>query len=210
VNAIAASSYSNTASAMTPGIPPNAPTNLSASPISSSRIDLSWTDNANNEDNFILERSTSSSFSTITSITLAPNTTSYSNTGLNTNITYYYRVKATNSSGSSGYSNSAFATTLNAPPNAPSNLTASRSGAVKAQRIDLSWSDNSSNETNFLIDRATTNTFTANVVTYSVPANTVSFSDTAIARSTTYYYRIRAINSVGSSVPSNVASASTR
>ncbi len=89
---------------------PAAPGSLSATAVSSSQIDLSWTDNSTNEDGFRVERSMDgNSFSDIA--TLNANTTSYSDTDLNESTTYYYRVLAFNSSGDSDYSNTDSATT---------------------------------------------------------------------------------------------------
>jgi len=95
----------------TPGPTPAAPSNLTATAISKSQIDLAWQDNSNNEDNFVIERKKGTgSYSVIQ--TLPANTIAYSDTGLTRNTTYTYRVKATNVNGSSGYSNEASATTL--------------------------------------------------------------------------------------------------
>src|SRR5215212_669342 len=94
---------------------------------------------------------------------------------------------------------------------APSNLIAARSGSLSNQRIDLSWTDNSSSEANFAIERSTTSSFTTNLRTYQTPQNTTSFRDSALKRKTTYYYRVFAVSSTGTrSAPSNVASATTQ
>jgi hypothetical protein len=90
---------------------PAAPTDLTAVPVSRTRIDLSWTDNSSNEDQFKIERSSDGvSFTQIA--TVGANVTSYSNNGLRRNTTYHYRVRASNSGGNSAYSNVATATTL--------------------------------------------------------------------------------------------------
>ncbi len=113
-NAAGDSGYSNTASAVTADAPalPAAPSNLTASAISRSQINLAWTDNATNEDGFRIERckgSTCTNFAQIA--TVGPNVTTYANTGLNANTTYRYRVRAYNASGTSAYSNIASAKT---------------------------------------------------------------------------------------------------
>jgi autotransporter-associated beta strand protein len=90
------------------------------------------------------------------------------------------------------------------PPAAPGGLTAT---AVSASQINLAWTDNSTNENNFLIERSPDNTnFTQ---TASVAAGVTNYPDTALSASTTYYYRVRASNAGGNSAYSGVASATT-
>lgn len=89
---------------------PAAPSSLTATAVSRSQINLSWTDNAGNEDGFKIERSTDGvNFTQIA--TVGANVPTYSNTGLAKNRTYYYRVRAYNSAGNSAYSNTANART---------------------------------------------------------------------------------------------------
>jgi regulation of enolase protein 1 (concanavalin A-like superfamily) len=114
------SGYSNTASATTASPPPppptvNAPTALTASAASSSAINLAWTDNAGNETAFQIERSADNANFTLLA-SPAANVTSYSDTGLAAGTTYYYRVRAVSGTTASGYSNTASAATMAAPP----------------------------------------------------------------------------------------------
>jgi subtilisin family serine protease len=108
-NSAGNSNYSNEAHATTY---PAAPSNLSATAISSLQIDLTWTDNSSGESGFNIERKTGSggTYSVIT--TVSTNVTRYSDTGLRGSTTYYYRVRAYNSSGNSSYSNETSATTF--------------------------------------------------------------------------------------------------
>lgn len=86
----------------------DAPTALAATVVSTSEIALSWTDNATNEENFVVERKSGTGDWTVVTATLAADTTGYNDTGLTADTRYYYRVKATNSTdGSSTYSNEA-------------------------------------------------------------------------------------------------------
>jgi len=91
-------------------------------------------------------------------------------------------------------------------PVAPSNLSAT---VASSSQINLSWTDNSSNETGFKIDRATNDTFTAGLTTVTIAANLTTYTSTGLAGNTTYYYRVRASNAAGDSAISNTASAKT-
>ena len=79
---------------------------------------LSWNDNSSNESGFRIERSLDGqSFSQIA--TVGVNTTTYADTGLQSNTTYWYRVNAYNEYGESGYTNLVNLTTepdINEPP----------------------------------------------------------------------------------------------
>ena len=99
-----------------PTTPPAAPSNLILDTISFCRIIVTWTDNSNNESEFIIERSLNNNFSTFTEIQADANATAYSDRQqLNSNTTYYYRIKASNSAGDSNYSDIIDATTLPQP-----------------------------------------------------------------------------------------------
>ena len=93
------------------------------------------------------------------------------------------------------------------PVAAPSGLSAV---AESASQIDLSWSDNSSNESKFLLQRSTSPSF-AQVTAIPIVENAVSYRDTGLVPGTTYYYRLRALNSasLAESPWSGVASART-
>jgi concanavalin A-like lectin/glucanase superfamily protein/List-Bact-rpt repeat protein/fibronectin type III domain protein len=91
---------------------PNAPSGLSASASVSSQINLSWTDNSNNELGFEIERSTAGiggPFSPLA--TVSTNTIAYADDGLDATTEYCYRVRAVNSSGNSAYDGPVCATT---------------------------------------------------------------------------------------------------
>ncbi|MFC1601438.1 PASTA domain-containing protein [Candidatus Sumerlaeota bacterium] len=93
------------------GATPAAPSGLSATAISQTQIDLSWTDNASDETGFKIERSVRDNTSFVQIATVGADVTSYSDTTVRKNTLYYYRVRATNGSGDSAYSNEASATT---------------------------------------------------------------------------------------------------
>lgn len=105
----------------------------------------------------------------------------------------------TNTFWSGAVPDSAFVDPLPPPsgtvPAKASNLTAT---AVSFKRINLTWSDNSNNETSFELYRSA-NPLDGFITVGVLPANTTSFADTLVEPSTTYYYKVRAINQYGES-----------
>jgi peptidyl-Asp metalloendopeptidase len=96
-------------------VAPAIPSNLEAIAISADTVSLKWTDASNNETGFKIERSLNGkTFAEIA--TLGPNSVEFSDNGLTGNTTYYYRVRAYNSTGNSGYSN---VVTIKTPPASP-------------------------------------------------------------------------------------------
>lgn len=92
--------------------PPLAPSNPTATSVSSSQIKLIWLDKSTNETGFKIERSLYAITGFAQIATVGANVTTYINSGLLKNKTYYYRVRAYNTAGNSAYSNTASATTL--------------------------------------------------------------------------------------------------
>jgi hypothetical protein len=158
---------------------------------------------------FKVERSTSATGVFAKVGTAQGDGSAYDDTGLTPSTTYYYRVSATNASGDSDYSNVTSAQTLAAvttPPAAPSGTAAS---ATSSSIIHVTWSDNSSNEDGFQVQRSNSaSSGFAQVGTTG--AGTTSYDDGGLAAAATYYYRVRATNGAGSSGWSNVANATTQ
>ncbi len=111
---------------------PAAPSGLTATAVSSSQINLGWTDNASNETGFKIERRTgTAAYAQVA--TVGANATSYSNTGLAANTLYTYRVRATNGAGDSATSNEASATTSSSSGGADPDM----DGLTNAQELAL-------------------------------------------------------------------------
>ena len=90
------------------------------------------------------------------------------------------------------------------PPAAPSSLSAA---AVSSGRIDLSWTDNSANESGFEIERQNAGGSFSLLAT--VGQDTTSYTDSPLSPATLYSYRVRAFNGAGASAYTNVASDTT-
>jgi hypothetical protein len=84
------------------------------------------------------------------------------------------------------------------PPNPPSNLTVQMSGN---NRVQLSWTDNSTNETAFKIERKTGAGAYAEIG--QAGPNSTSYLDPTVVTGTAYTYRVRASNAAGDSAYSN-------
>src|SRR5207245_1751346 len=138
-------------------------------------------------------------------LTTVGNVTSYTNTGLSSGITYFYKVAAVNSASTSPQSNEASARTVT-PPSAPQNLQATGG----AGNVTLSWQAPSSNGgssiTNYKIYRSSTSGTEGYLVTVG---NVTSYTNTGLTVGHTYFYKVTAVNSVGTSPQSNEASATT-
>jgi hypothetical protein len=204
------SAYSAVASATTPVVPTNNPTppsNVTATAISSSQINLAWTDAATSESGYVIERWSGAYWTQIAS--LPTNYTSYSNTGLTAGTIYYYRVAATSSSGGLFYGPQVSATTQSALPSLPSAPSGLTTAVVSSSQINLTWVDTSTNETGFNVERATATAGPWTTIA-TTGSNVVAYSSTGLASSTTYYFRVRSFNTAGSSAYTPVVTATTQ
>jgi len=202
-NAGGHSGFSNAASAATLPNPPTAPNSLTAAAVGQNQIKLAWTDNANDENGFKIERKTGAAGTYTQIANTDANQTSFADSSLLPNFTYFYRMRAYNAGGHSGYSNEANATTLFPPPAAPSSLTAT---AVSDSRIDLAWADNAGNEDGFKIERKISAAGAYTEIT-TVGPNVTGYSNTGLTTNMQYFYRVRAYNAGGHSAYSNEAGA---
>jgi len=210
------SSPSNVAQATTSGCAtvPDAPTSLTATASGQNAIMLSWTAPASDGGAAI------SGYQVVTSADGGTNysqivtgwgSTSITHSGLSAGSARHYRVRAINSEGYSAWSNTANATTDAATatfPDAPTSLTATASGQTI---INLSWtapaSDGGAAISGYRIDVSTNggSSFSQLVASHS----TTSYSHTGLTAGIARHYRVRAMNSVGNSVWSNTANATT-
>ena len=202
------SAWSDTASATTDDPPPPAaPSAIAAAATGMYSMSVTWTDNANDEVGFKLERKLTADSVFAEIAVVDSNVTAFSDSGLTYSTSYDYRVRAYNPSGNSAYGDTASAVTNDPPPppTAPSALIATANGR---HQIDLSWTDNSSDETQFKLERKlpADSAFAEIVV---LDSNVTAFSDSGLTWSTTYQYRVRAAHDFGASTYSDTAAATT-
>src|SRR5580700_5765711 len=200
---------------------PTAPTGLTATASSSSAIGLSWTavtPPANcTISSYSVYGSTTGGFTPSSSNLIASTTgTTYTNTGLAASTTYYYKVEAVDAEGSSAASTQASAETqaasCSAVPSAPPGLTAT---ASSSSAIGLSWTavtpPANCTISSYSVYGSTSSGFTpssSNLIASGVTGTT--YTNTGLAASTTYYYKIEAVDTDGSSPASAQASATTQ
>jgi hypothetical protein len=202
------SGYSNEATAVIP-LPPLAPTNLvltvQGSLTTGPRIRVVFRDNQNGgnpETGFRVYRSDNGgAFNLLT--TLPPragvgNVPAYFDYAVTGGNTYSYYVVTVRGVTPSAPSNTAIASVPPGPA-APSNFLATTqvTGGGTTARVNMIWTDNSNNESRFVIQRATDPNFTTNLFTSNRGANTTAWSNGNLPRGTTFYYRIRSENPYG-------------
>ncbi|MYC97948.1 MAG: hypothetical protein F4X13_01635 [Gammaproteobacteria bacterium] len=216
VNRLGAGQWSFEASTSTYAQAPGAPFNLTARPVGTARIDLSWSaprntggapilgyrieasDDGGRNWNIIIRRNTNSKTTTASDVTLQPATTRH------------YRVAAINTAGTGPFSNTARATTEATVPGSPRSLDANADGT---SRIELSWraptSDGGSRITGYRIEVSEDGGARwENLVTNSHNTRT-TYVHTGLEPATRRHYRVSAINRIGVSRASRVASAIT-
>ena len=197
---------------------PGAPTGLSATADGDDAIDLAWTAPSDTGTSAITgyriqHSSNGTSGWTDLETNTNTNTTTYTNSGLQPNTTRYYRVAAINATGAGGYSNVDNATTdpeASDPPDPPRNLTAT---AASSSRINLSWTAPADPAgapvTGYRIEVSVDGGLVWNDLVENTNSTGTTYAHTGLPPVTTRHYRVSAINSVGTSNPSNLDSATT-
>jgi hypothetical protein len=190
-----------------------APSGLSASVISSSQINLSWTASTGIVSGYQVERCTPSVCTPAPPAIASPASNSYNNTGLAASTGYSYRVRAFDAANNvSAYTTVVSATTNAAPditsPSIPSGLAAT---AISGTQINLSWAASTDNVavTGYQVERCTPAVCTPAPPPIASPV-TNSLNDTGLTSSTSYSYRVRAFDAANNfSGYSTIVSATT-
>jgi len=170
---------------------PNVPVSISypSSGCTNSSFSITWS-SVSDATAYILERATNSNFSGATQVY---NGSSTSYTDSPDAGTYWYRVKATNECGDSGWKNGGHSIEITVPPGQPSSLTYN-GNVCQGNPVTVTWSS-VSDATAYILERATNPNFSGATQVYN--GSSTSYTDSP--DSGTYWYRVKAKNDCGDS-----------
>lgn len=186
-----------TATACSPGTG-GKPAMLAASEVNDLSLTLTWLDNASGESRYSIERSEISESTAFNQVgTVVSDSTSFRDQSVTAQTTYWYRVVAIFSDGERGVS-SVLRVTTQKPIIVPVAASTLAAKGISENEIELTWKDNSNNETSFELERspAVDGDF---VLVKKVDADAVKLTDTGLTKNTSYWYRLRSANSAGAS-----------
>ena len=175
---------------------PRTPTYVSATPGSSTRIDVSWQDASSDETLFRVERSLDGGSSWETAGTQTHNWVPLYDGFRTPEQRVCYRVFAVKEELQSAPSPTDCAT----PPAVPANVT----GTFVSGSVDLAWEDNSSAESGFRIMRRVAGGWEVTTIA-TLPANATTYRDTPPSGPTGYAYRVQALSDGGAGTASEEA-----
>jgi hypothetical protein len=200
-NAAGCSAWAIGTAVTIPTAPPAPPFNLIATATSGTAATVGWTDGSSDETGFTLTRAlrntdgTWGAYATVRS--MGPNLTSYANTGLLAGRHYRYQLRACNPVGCSAWATS----NIVLMPTVPSAPTAISGTQLNANTLRVQWTDASTNEASFTLERAPVSSggvVGAFGLVANVAPNQVQFINAGLVVGT-YQYRIRACNPAGCS-----------
>lgn len=191
-------------------VAPTAPDQLvGTADANGSKVTLYWRDNSANETGFRVERRLVSSDTWAAIGTVGANVITYVDSAVSAGNSYVYRVVALNGAGSSAATAELTLDVVSAAPTVPAAPQSLAASNATGGNVALAWTDASSNETNFAVERSVSGSGTWTTLSASVAANATTYTDATAAAGTSYIYRVRAINSAGNSAYSNDATVTT-
>ena len=195
VNGSATSGQSTEVNA-TPQIPlPGVPSGLSAT-ASNAQVALTWTASAYAA-SYDVYRSTTTGGEGTTPIKTGLTSTAFTDTGLTNGTKYFYTVSAVNATGTSAQSSEINATPTGVPAAPVLTLNTTGNG-----QISLSWTS-STGATSYNVNRSTASGAETPIAT---GLTVTTYTNTGLTNGTKYYYTVTAVNSAGTSAPSNEVS----
>lgn len=185
-----------------PGLlsPANGASNISVTPV------LTW-NSASGANSYNVQVSTNSSFTNIIASQNGLSNTSFSVPTLNTNTQYFWRVSATNTVGTSNFSDTWTFTTTPPIPGVPVPASPVNGATNVAQVPILSWGV-VSGATSYNLMIATNSAFNSPIISLSNLTNS-SYSPSGLSTSTQYYWKVSATNVAGTSAYSTAFSFTT-
>jgi titin len=198
----ATSGFAGPTSAVTYPTIPTAPSNLRFTDRTTGKLALAWNDNSNNETGFVIESSLNGSSYNFLN-TVGANVTGYDVGGLSAGTTYFFQVAAFNAGGTSAFSG---ATSWQTLPNAPATPTFTSILAGSSSQININWT-NVANETGYNLYRSLNDVSYTGITTLG--SDVTGFTNSGLSAGTTYFYKIEAFNSGGTSALSGSTSATT-
>ncbi|MEX1275436.1 MAG: FG-GAP-like repeat-containing protein [Bacteroidota bacterium] len=191
-------------------VPPVPATPLLSSPTNSAAnvptsVLLAWSA-ASGANGYHLQVATDAAFTSLFVDTSGLNSTVFLLESLQPDILYYWRVSATNIGGANISSVRSFSTVA-LPPSAPLVVSPMDGSVNQSLGITLAWSP-VAGATSYRVQFGTDDTFTTLLVD-STGIDSSQCSLSGLLRSTTYFWRVSAINSGGSSIYSDIAGFTT-
>jgi len=196
--------------------PPAQVTGLNVSTVNSTQLNLFWTANADPDLNhYNVYRGTTAGFVVTPGSTVPvgqPTTNSFSDSGLTPSTTYYYKVAAVDQSGNIGPLSAVDSATTSNPPDLtpPGQVVGVSVSPLGQNQLNLTWTANTESDlSHYNVYRDITSGFIVTIHAENPEDDTVpvgqpttnSFSDSGLASSTTYYYKIAAADNSGNIGP---------
>ncbi len=177
------------------GNKPVIPLNLAAIGISTNEISLSWITNGNNTSYTLFRRDSNNTDAMATKIGFSASQSSYVDTPVATNTSYYYWIKSYNILDQSAYSAVSCATSLS-PSSLPTVPVMLSSIAMSTNTIYMSW-QKSGFVTSYTLFRNTANSTNSGLVKYGFNAAATNYMNNNLVKGTTNYYWMKAYNKNG-------------
>ena len=207
LNAFGSSSWADVIEPALIAAIPNTPAAPALSVPSTTSLSVTWTAPANNGDpisTYKVQYSRNASFTL--AATVSTSSTSVTLNALASGSTYYVRVSAANSKGSSSYSS--VSQILLATP--PATVAAPSLTVMSTSSLKATWTapaSHGSAVSGYRVQYSTNASFTSAVTTIDTPTLATSYTITSLTRGTKYYVRIIALNAAGASAPGTASSA---
>ena len=185
---------------------PATPSDVRATAVSASAIDVSWVDASQLETAYEIERFSSAIPGASVFIATGADVTSYRDTGLASDVTYTYHVRARTADGVSEFSGNAVASTSSVPPATPMGLQVAPSGYATVDPsapMDVIWGENASNTDGYRLERSIDGGASWATVATTGRAEPYFYDAGAdLQMEMEVCYRVSAVNIVGESPPS--------